>query len=99
MSFDKVVKIMVFIVLVPLGTPASWGVVVMKDFLEEEALKQGSRLTRTHCCPHSDQELCVSNPGPLISFSMKDRLVPKDFWLDLELTMLVRYLCLSHLGL
>lgn len=76
-SFDTVVNIMVLIVLVPLWTPASWGVVVRKDFLEEEALKQGSRLARNHYCPHSDQELCVSIPGAYIFFSMKGRLVPK----------------------
>lgn len=42
-SFDIVVNIMVLIVHVLLWTPASWGVVVRKDFPEEEALKQGQR--------------------------------------------------------
>lgn len=72
--------------------PASWGMVVRKDFLEEDELKQGSWLTRNHDCPHIDQDACVSTPGPLLAFCMRGRLVPKDFWLyfwlDLELTML-----------
>lgn len=61
------------------GSPASYGMVVRKDFLEEEASDQGGRMTGTHSCPHSNQETCVSIPGPL---------VPKDFWLDLEPTTL-----------
>lgn len=30
----------------------------------------------------------MSIPAPLVSFSMKSRLVPEDFWLDLEPTTL-----------
>lgn len=57
----------------------SWGVAVRKDFPVGEVLEQGGRVMGTRCCPHRDREPCESIPGPLVPFSVKDRLVPKVF--------------------
>lgn len=71
--------------------PGAWGVVVKKDFLEEEAWKQGGGMSGNHYCPNSDQESCVSLQGHLFPFPQRTGFVPKDFWPDLELTTLAAF--------